>query len=223
MRYIFITVCIAALAFLSSCNYQNGERNIEYSPNMYHSIPPEPYSQAADDWAEWTGVREQTVFRDGLNAQRAPEGTVPRAEGWYHSEAFQPYHLENDTAGYRIAGEQLTSPLENVGYADDGIPVDCTKESYENGKRLYTVYCSPCHGNNGDGQGNLATLNNKPFEGIVPTYKSADGTGLKNMTAGKMFHSITYGKGQMGSYASQLTPQQRWEVICYVQHFQRMD
>jgi hypothetical protein len=35
-----------------------------------------------------------------------------------------------------------------------------------------------------------------------------------------MFHSITWGKNSMGSYAAQITPQQRWEVICYIQEFQ---
>ena len=39
------------------------------------------------------------------------------------------------------------------------------------------------------------------------------------LPVGKMYHSITYGKNLMGSYASQLTPEQRWEVICYIQQF----
>ena len=39
---------------------------------------------------------------------------------------------------------------------------------------------------------------------------------MKAMAAGTMFHSATYGKGQMGSYASQLNTMQRWEVITYI-------
>ena len=39
---------------------------------------------------------------------------------------------------------------------------------------------------------------------------------MKAMPQGTMFHSMTYGKGQMGSYASQLNTKQRWEVIAYI-------
>jgi mono/diheme cytochrome c family protein len=219
MRYLHtIWISIALILIVSSCAYQDGDRNIEYSPNMYHSIPLEPYSQVKDDWAQ--GAEPQTIFKNGLNAQNAPEGTLPRTEGWYEKEAYEPYHLENDTAGYRMA-MAITSPLKPAGYEYNGTPVDCSAETFQRGKRLYEVYCQVCHGAGGQGNGNLATKGNKPFEGIVPDYTSDLGTGLKNLPAGKMFHSITYGKGQMGSYASQMTPQQRWEVICYIQHFQR--
>ena len=39
---------------------------------------------------------------------------------------------------------------------------------------------------------------------------------MKALPVGTMYYSITYGKGQMGSYASQLTPKQRWEVIAFI-------
>ncbi len=220
MRYIHtIWISIALISLATSCAYQDGDRNIEYSPNMYHSIPLEPYSQVKDDWAQ--GAEPQTIFKNGLNAQNAPEGTLPRTEGWYEKEAYQPYHLENDTAGYRISAEGLKSPFESVGYEYNGVAVDCSAETFQRGKRLYEVYCQVCHGASGQGNGNLTSKGNKPFDGIVPDYTSDVGTGLKNLPAGKMFHSITYGKGQMGSYASQMTPQQRWEVISYIQYFQR--
>lgn len=45
----------------------------------------------------------------------------------------------------------------------------------------------------------------------------------KVMADGTMFHSITYGKNNMGSYASQLTRKQRWEVIKYVRTLQGVD
>jgi hypothetical protein len=66
-------------------------------------------------------------------------------------------------------------------------------EKFENeGKEIYTKYCVHCHGEAGAG------------DGLV----------------GKMYHSITYGKGVMGSHASQLSPEERWKVIFYVQKLQ---
>jgi mono/diheme cytochrome c family protein len=65
------------------------------------------------------------------------------------------------------------------------------------------------------------------LDGNGPLYKGGDGPytaapknfmddAMKTMTEGTMFHSVTYGKGQMGSYASQLNTHQRWEVIAYI-------
>jgi mono/diheme cytochrome c family protein len=221
VRLIWVFAVFALLA--TSCVYQDGERNIEYSPNMYHSIPLEPYSQVVDDWAErLVAARpmDTTIFKNGLAAQKAPNGTVPRAESWYSGEAYMAYHVPNTNDGYELSATAVTSPLTG-SWSYNGIPVDGTEADFNRGKASYELFCSVCHGVNGDGAGNLAVKGNKPFEGIVPTYLSAAGTGLKNLSEGKMYHSITYGKGVMGSYASQLTPQQRWEVICYIQHFQR--
>ena len=44
---------------------------------------------------------------------------------------------------------------------------------------------------------------------------------MKALPEGKMFHSVTYGKGQMGSYASQLSTKQRWMIISYIKEKQK--
>jgi hypothetical protein len=43
---------------------------------------------------------------------------------------------------------------------------------------------------------------------------------LKNLPEGKIFHTLTYGKGTMGSHASQLTQEERWKLVFYVQKLQ---
>jgi hypothetical protein len=44
---------------------------------------------------------------------------------------------------------------------------------------------------------------------------------LKNLSAGKMYHSITHGKNLMGSYASQVNPTERWKIIRFIQTLQK--
>jgi hypothetical protein len=63
-------------------------------------------------------------------------------------------------------------------------------------------------------QGPLAT------GGKVPAVANLTLAQYVKMPVGTMFHSVTYGKGNMGSYASQLTRKQRWMVIQYVKHHQ---
>ena len=76
--------------------------------------------------------------------------------------------------------------------------------------------CSHCHGEKGEGNGSLIAT------GKFPPPPAYNGGALKNLTEGKMFHTITYGKGLMGSHASQLTKEDRWKVIQYIQELQQL-
>jgi mono/diheme cytochrome c family protein len=79
---------------------------------------------------------------------------------------------------------------------------------------LFNINCAICHGEKAAGNGPIATAGK--IGGIanltLDTYvKMADGT---------MFHSINYGKNNMGSYASQLDRKQRWMIIKYIRTLQ---
>jgi mono/diheme cytochrome c family protein len=76
------------------------------------------------------------------------------------------------------------------------------------GKELYTIFCNHCHGPKGDGNGHLVEIGKFP---AVPDYKSRD------ITAGSIYHVIMYGKNLMGSHASQLSNEERWKIVRYVQ------
>jgi mono/diheme cytochrome c family protein len=76
------------------------------------------------------------------------------------------------------------------------------------------INCGICHGAKLDGNGPLW----KDADGPYPS-KPATLVGdakYEAMPEGQMFYSLTYGKNLMGSYASQLTAKQRWEVITYI-------
>ena len=58
-----------------------------------------------------------------------------------------------------------------------------------------------------------------------PSYSSGQssrGGAMKDLNDGKIYHTITYGVNAMGSYASQLSPEERWKVIMYVHHLQTL-
>ncbi len=214
----FAGVCVLVAGLMTGCYKDKSHRNIEYAPNMYNSLPLEPYSQTIVNNTELGGYYagapkdgKVAVFKDGRSAQNAPAGTLPRSESWYNHETYETYPFSNSTDGYDSAGVLWPSPLSVEGMNEGGH--NCTSETYASGKRIYEVFCVNCHGATGDGQGNLVTSGK--YAG-VPAYNSRP-----NITAGNMFHTLTYGKGIMGSHASQLTPKQRWEVICYIQDFQK--
>jgi mono/diheme cytochrome c family protein len=119
------------------------------------------------------------------------EGTIARGDAF-------PYKIKNDSAGL-LQAVSVTNPLTALD----------EKDMQEAG-RLYLVNCGICHGTKLNGDGPLFKGGDGPF-----TSKPADLTASK-MTEGSMFHVATFGKGMMGSYASQLNTKQRWMVISYI-------
>jgi len=132
---------------------------------------------------------ESNAFKNGYEAQLPAEGSIPRG--------FKPFDFDNTNEGYELAKSTLTSPL------------DSTQIDTERGKILYDIYCGICHGNKGDGQGNL--VKREKILG-VPSYDDAG----RMLTVGSIYHTIYYGKNAMGSYANQLNEEERWQVVDYV-------
>ena len=130
---------------------------------------------------------ESDAFPNGKEGQIPAKGSIPRG--------FSPYEYENTNEGYELAKARLKSPLaaEEINEAE--------------GSQLYTIYCAICHGDKGDGKGNL--VDREKFLG-VPNYKD------REITEGSIFHVVTYGLNSMGSHANQLTQEERWQVTHYV-------
>ncbi len=132
---------------------------------------------------------ESSMFPNDAVALIPAEGSIPRG--------FKPFEFDNTIEGFELAKATLNSPL-------DSIQVDLSK-----GKPLYDIYCGICHGNLGNGQGNL--VKREKILG-VPSYDDAG----RAITAGSTYHSIYYGKNAMGSYSNQLKEEERWQVVAYV-------
>ena len=130
---------------------------------------------------------EHNVFKGGVEAQVPAKGSIKRG--------FVPYEIPNTPEGYALAKASLKSPLDSLSINQD------------KAKELYTIYCGICHGDKGDGKGNLVVK--EKFLG-VPSY--AD----REMTEGSIYHVITYGLNSMGSHANQLSQEERWVVADYV-------
>ncbi len=91
-------------------------------------------------------------------------------------------------------------------------PVKATKASIQKGKEIYEKKCILCHGIRGDGKGPASTgLNPKPTN-----FRDSHG---EKMTDGEHFWKITTGRGGMPSFAKDLTEEERWHVINYVNTF----
>lgn len=183
----FLVLTLGGL-FLS-CSDKSEPKRV-YMPDMYYSHAYEPYAVSVRPYSE----KDNTVplFKKGGTSLDPVSGSVPRTE-----DGSLPYTLPNSNEGYDASLKILVSPLD---------PAQKTKD-LERGKAMYQINCAICHGDMGDGQGEL--VKNEKILG-VPNYKD------REITIGSIYHVIMYGRNNMGSYASQLTPEDRWKVAEYV-------
>jgi mono/diheme cytochrome c family protein len=159
-------------------------------------MPDMAYSRAYEAYSE-LDTNVYTMGRSDahkiyFNAM-PPAGTVKRGE-------LPAYTGTNDSIGYK-ASASLQNPVTVF-----------TKDELAEAGRLYNINCGVCHGEKGTGNGPIAGKIGAVANLTLPQYVS--------MTDGTMFHSLTYGKNNMGSYASQLDRKQRWMVINYVRALQ---
>ena len=134
-------------------------------------------------------------FADGKTLQAPPPGSIPRG--------FLPIHYAATPQDALRAGEELQEPLA----AGDAAAM-------ERGAAVFKNFCQECHGPGGKGDGPVAQRGFPP-----PPTLTADHA--VNMKDGQLFHILTYGQGNMPSYASQLSRQDRWRVILYVRSLQQ--
>jgi mono/diheme cytochrome c family protein len=209
MRTILSLITLAAVYTLSSCSYSRHPDSVfydpnntgfEYAPAMYHSYPYEPVTQVTnEDATSWHYNSTPYNDYDGKyksNSLRPVEGTIARGK----LDVYFPY--ENSDAGRAQASAELSNPIALDNY------------TLKEGKRLYNLYCDHCHGETGDGNGSLVE------GGKIPPMGEYYGK-LSDRTEGSIFHTITMGKGIMGSHASQLSPEQRWLITGWVQIMQK--
>jgi mono/diheme cytochrome c family protein len=187
---------------MTSCRMGKRDPGKVYMPDMFYSRAYETY--AALDSSRFTN---DTLLAGGkIYYDRLPvAGTVARGE-------VAIFPLAKDKVGDSVnynASKTIANPLPALSAVD-----------YMEAARLYLVNCGICHGEKLDGQGPLFKGGDGPYK-AAPRNLMADPV-VSKMPEGQMFYSITYGKGQMGSYASQLSTRQRWMIVHYIKEKQSL-
>jgi len=216
MRYlIYVSLTVSLLGCKADGNYPG----VEYSPQMYHSVGYEPLSQITPDGIA-SGILESNYYvtnslpyndyqgKTPINMKEPVAGTVKRQYNPTVNTGKVTYTIGDKLLFYNLhkdSIEMASATLKN--------PLPQTDEVVERGKELYTQYCYPCHGEKGDGNGKVG----KVYKG-VPNYATGR---YATMTEGHIFHVITHGKGRMWSHKGQISPEDRWKIVRYVQQLQK--
>lgn len=185
-------VLITAMVFIS-CSSKRDPGKI-YMPDMAYSRAYESY--AARDSSVFTmdpNDAGHKIFYNNL----PPAGTIKRGEQFPFSVAFDNRFSTIDSNAALINQlTQVTNPLASM-----------TGKELEEAGRLFNINCAVCHGAKGGNDGPLA-----PKVGGVKSI-TASSPGFSDA---RLFYVMTYGQGNMGSYASQLSREQRWRIVQYI-------
>ena len=183
MRHVYLTtffVCVLLVSILGFRGTKFTEPPIDIFPEWaFPSMEHQP---------KFRPQSKSEFFADGRSDRTPPAKTVAR--GMLRTDDH--LHQGKDAAGAFVAGLPA------------GVSVDLN--FLERGRHQYQIYCAPCHGATGDGNG----ITKRYGMGATPTYHDPR---LRGMPEGEIFNTITNGKNTMLPYGDKLTPEDRWAAL----------
>lgn len=145
---------------------------------------------------------ESKFFADGRSDRPLPAGVV--------TANFGPLGQPLQTDAHLVTGKAADGSFVR------GFPAatEVNRQFLDHGRGRYSIYCAPCHGALGDGNG----ITKQYGMGATPTFHDER---LRDIAEGEILNTILHGKGNMLSYADKLSVEDRWAVIAYVRALQR--
>jgi mono/diheme cytochrome c family protein len=141
---------------------------------------------------KYRGLRPSNFFADGSSARPLVEGTVARGT------------LQEDEAFF--TGKVNKVDVKELPFAVDAQVLD-------RGQERFNIYCTPCHGRTGAGNGVVVQRGFRP----PPSFH---GDRLRQADVGYFFDVMTNGFGAMPDYRAQIAPRDRWAIVAYIRALQ---
>jgi mono/diheme cytochrome c family protein len=204
MRYFYLGFILTVATILAVLGFRGSTSRkppLEIFPDMVRQAKLRPQTPNA-------------FFENGMSSQPYPSNTVAKS------------------AAYSIGGQQVQIDGKAVySYQDvpfntgrtpgttnfvESIPVKVSTALINRGQERFSIYCLPCHGPAGNGQGVTSKLG---MGGVADLHSQR----IVTMTDGQIFYTITHGSptGLMGPYGPMIAVEDRWAIVSYVRALQR--
>jgi len=173
-------------------------RNVNTTKPRIHIIPD------MDNQPRVNTQARNPLYADRRGMRPPVPGTVARGELG-----------ESDALNRGIAdGEDWTSWVE-------AIPTPVTLQLLRRGQERYDIFCSPCHGLVGNGDGMVAKRADELQEGTWTPPSTFHSDLIRSRPVGQLFNTITNGVRNMPAYGPQIPVEDRWAIVAYVRALQR--
>jgi mono/diheme cytochrome c family protein len=144
------------------------------------------------DQPKYVPLRQSAFFNDARSARPVVEGTIARGQ------------LHEDELLY-------TGKVNGADAATFPMPIDATVMA--RGQQRFDIYCAPCHGRTGQGDGMVVRRGYRRPPSIHQDR-------LRNAPVGHFFDVMTNGFGAMPDYAAQIKAADRWAIVAYIRALQ---
>lgn len=148
--------------------------------------------QDMHDQPKYQPLEASAFFGDEQASRTLVAGTVARG------------HLNEDTLLY--TGKDDDADATVFPFAVDAAVM-------ARGRERYDIYCAPCHGRTGEGDGMIVRRGYRRPPALADEW-------LRQAPVGHFFDVMTNGFGAMPDYAAQITPRDRWAIVAYVRALQ---
>jgi len=183
--------------------------------------------------------QQTTIFADGRVMRPQVKGTIARGQ----LEEQDPFYLGYDPTKLTMMDQEPVGILVSTQSQDgkqnattataqpvaeapklpwiETLPLEANEDNMMLGKVKFETYCSACHGYAGDGDGLVHKRADSLAQGywLPPTSIHIDR--VRAQPVGQIFNTMTKGQGKMASYATSLTPKERWAIVLYIRALQR--
>jgi mono/diheme cytochrome c family protein len=146
-----------------------------------------------------------SFFPNGVSSQLPPTGTVARGE---------PIQTVNGPVYPFEAAPVNTGLVTGTTNFVTTNPLPVNEALLQRGRERFDIYCAPCHGRLGDGNGITKKI------GDMPAVANLHDKRIVEMADGEVFNTITRGKGLMGAAGPLVPAQDRWAIVAYLRALQ---
>lgn len=195
MRYFFLIVAVMVLVVIGVAGRRGDltrNRPIQIFPDMKRQLKLRPQTPNG-------------FFANGLSSQLPQPGTLAQSKPLVVAgQEVYPFEDVPVNTG-RITGTTNFVELN---------PFPVTEQLLARGQQRFTIYCSPCHGQTGEGNGITKKI------GAMLVVANLHEKRIVELTDGELFNTVSYGKNNMQGYAPQIPVEDRWAIIAYLRALQ---
>ena len=206
LRYFFLFILLSTVLVIALAGHR-GQTSSKPPLQIFSDMRWQPRFDAQ---------HESRFYGDSRAARPLVPGTVPigyTLPKAYYTTGANNNALAKSTGAFSIAPDYYNTGKFGASYGD-GIPVEIGPAQMARGRERFNINCAPCHGATAAGNGIVQQMG-------LSTVANLQDARIRNMPDGQIFNTITNGKNTMGAYGSNITVEDRWEIISYLRALQR--
>lgn len=225
---IFIGIIVMVASWLPLVLVGNARSSLTTKPRI-HLV------QDMDKQPKYRTQRSSPIFADGRTMRPRIEGTIAQGKLNEDDHYYRGFRLSNAPHGpaesSRGGGNANDHADENASSKQvflDGYPdqVNVDEAFVMRGQERFNIYCAPCHGYDGRGNGTVQQAVDAVKSGAAMGWAWTQPANLlldniASQPNGQLYNTIANGKATMAAYGSQINVEDRWAIVAYVRVLQQ--